>query len=172
MSINNIQKNKIKYNQLTKDSKDLQYLFAIKENEDWKIIKHKFQIPNKEKCFGQFISSTWYSAIQNVEKDLEFLVLGVHGKINYNNITNLVNGCFKSYNSNKLSTFERSTGILFKDYYCKTSKECKKIILKDDKKKYIVLVGEFNKSKLTLRTRFINGGIYNTTPDFELIVPS
>lgn len=172
MSTNNIQENKFKYKQLTKDSKDLQYLFAIKENGDWQIVKHKFQIPNKKKCFGQFISSTWYSSIHDVEEDLEFLVLGVHGKINYNNISNLINGCFKSYNSNKLSNFERSTGILFKDYYRKTTKECKDFILKNYKDNYIILEGEYNQSRLKLRTRFINGGIYNTTPDFELLVPS
>ena len=172
MSTNNIQENKFKYKQLTKDAKDLQYLFAIKENGDWQIVKHKFQIPNKENSFGQFISSTWYSSIHNVEEDLEFLVLGVHGKINFNNITNLINGCFKSYNSNKLSTLERSSGILFKDYYCKTTKECKEIILKHYKNNYINLLGKFNKSKLILRTRIIDGGIYNTTPVFELLVPS
>lgn len=161
--------NNNKSKQQTFDKYGIQYIFAYKTENGWRFPRHRFQIANPETQMGQFISSIWYADVCPLSKNLEFLVVGVKGNINYNLITSLVNGSQLSYGINRLSDLEKSSGIQFKDYYCYTSSEC--TVLYNNNKNHngnfaLSLKGNIFCSVLTLNVMCIKEGIYNTTPSF------
>ena len=157
--------------QQTYDSNGIQYIFAYKTEDRWVFPRHRFQITNSEITSGDFISSMWYSYVSSLKENLEFLVLGVKGNLDYNKVTSLVNGSYISYGKNILSDYEKSAGIYFKDYYCYTAKQCCDLfnnVKSIDGHSDLSIVGSINQSTLFIKVMSMDGGIYNTTPSFQL----
>jgi hypothetical protein len=157
----------------TYDSKGIQYIFGFKNNSNrWQFPKRKFHITDPKNVYGQYLSSMWYSRLNNC-KNIEFIIVGVKGNINYNIITSLVNGAEQTYKSNKLTRFEKINNIVFKDYYIldrekyyEYNKDCNtnSTNLID-----IDIMGKYNKSTLEISTRYIDNSIYTTCPQFYIM---
>lgn len=156
--------------QLTFDSDGVQYIFAYKTCDGWKFPRHRFQVTNPDVKAGQFISSMWFSNIYSLKEDIEFLVVGVKGAVDYIHITSLVNGSLMSYGNNNLSLFEKSSGIKFKDYYTYSSEQCYNFYnnyKNEDGFFNIYLTGDEG-SILNIALRCMDDGLYVTTPCFEI----
>jgi len=158
--------------QLTFDSDDIQYIFAYKTSDGWEFPRHRFQIPNPDVKRGQFISSMWYSNMHPLKDNMEFLVVGVKGAVNYRQVTSLVNGSLMSYGSNKLSRFEKSSGINFKDYYMYSSEMCTNLYnnYKNEKDFFNIYLKGIEGSVLSIAVKCMDEGLYVTTPSFEINV--
>lgn len=158
--------------QQTHDSNGIQYIFAYNDTEEgWIFPRHRFQINTSEITSGDFISSMWYSSVSSLNENLEFLVLGIKGNFDYSKVTSLVNGSYISYGKNILSDYEKSAGIYFKDYYCYTAKQCSELfnnVKSIDGHSDLSLVGCNEYSTLYIKVMSMDGGIYNTTPSFQL----
>ena len=156
--------------QMTHDSDGIQYVFAYKTSDGWEFPRHRFQVINPNVKSGQFISSMWYSNVYSLKDNLEFLVVGVKGAVDYRQITSPVNGSLMSYGSNTLSRFEKSSGISFKDYYYYSSNNC--IQLYNNNKNVdgffnICLTGS-DGSILNIGIKCMDEGLYVTTPSFDI----
>lgn len=157
--------------QLTYDSEGVQYIFAYKTSDGWEFPRHRFQVINPDIKSGQFISSMWYSNIHKLKDNLEFLVVGVKGAIDYIQITSLVNGSLMSYGNNSLSRFEKSSGIHFKDYYYYSSENSTKLFnnYKNEDGFFNICLTGSGGSKLNIAMKCMDEGLYITTPSFEII---
>ena len=156
--------------QLTFDSDGVQYIFAYKTCDGWEFPRHRFQLINPDVKSGQFITSMWYSNVFSLNENLEFLVVGVKGAIDYIQVTSLVNGSLMSYGSNILSRFEKSSGIEFKDYYSYSSEKCTNLYnnYKNEDEFFNIYLSGTQGSILNISIKCIDNGLYVTTPSFEI----
>lgn len=170
--------------QQTYDAMGLQYILGFKNEEgNWEFPRRRFQFSNPQICFGQFLSDIWFRDIYNMDpslkgfREMEFLVIGIKGDIDYINITTIVNGSLKTYGVNKLSGFEKANNIVFKDYYYlekshiinyfNNNKVVKNGKVDMDIDYDLCFTGKLRQSKLQFKTRFIDDSIYITTPSFN-----
>jgi hypothetical protein len=153
--------------QLTFDSDGVQYIFAYKTCEGWEFPRHRFQVINPDVKSGQFISSMWYSNVFSLNENLEFLVVGVKGAIDYRQVTSLVNGSLMSYGSNILSRFEKSE---FKDYYTYSAEKCTNLYnnYKNEDGFFNIYLSGTQGSILNIAIKCMDEGLYITTPSFEI----
>jgi hypothetical protein len=156
--------------QLTFDSDGVQYIFAYKTCDGWEFPRHRFQVINPDVKSGQFISSMWYSNVFSLNENLEFLVVGVKGAIDYRQVTSLVNGSLMSYGSNILSRFEKSCGIEFKDYYIYSSEKCTNLYnnYKNEDGFFNIYLSGTQGSILNIAIKCMDDGLHVTTPSFEI----
>ena len=158
--------------QSTYDMNNNQYVFADMDDRGWNFPRHRFQITCKNSNFGQYLTSSWWSRSYKISDDIDFLLVGVKGNIDYNNITTLVNGSSQTYNSNLvISDLEKQVGIVFKEHFQLTSKDCIRLINNSSSKNFNITLTSLNgNSKLNLCARILEEGmIYLTTPSFENI---
>ena len=156
--------------QLTFDSDGVQYIFAYKTCDGWEFPRHRFQVINPDVKSGQFISSMWYSNMHSLKDNMEFLVVGVKGAIDYRQVTSLVNGSLMSYGNNNLSRFEKSSGIEFKDYYIYSSEKCTNLYnnFKNEDGFFNICLTGSQGSILNIAIKCMDEDLYVTTPSFEI----
>jgi hypothetical protein len=161
------------HKQYTSDANGVQYIFAIMEEDEysifrWKFMRHIFQLNNVAPISGDFITSMWFSKEKPLNIAQEFLVVGIKGSIDYNQITSLVNGAVASRNNNRLTKLEKMQKIVFKDHFILSSEE---IIKFTDNHTIteggnISMLGENYDSTLEFHARNFGKTIYITLPSF------
>lgn len=157
--------------QHTYDYDGVQYIFAYRAEDGWSFPRHRFQICDDNSKKGQYLTSNWFSKIYSLKEDLEFMIVGVKGNVDYINITSLVNGAFASYGNNDISRFEKSAGIYFKDYYNYSSKDSVNLYNNNKNNDDIFnlkILGKYSNSAIFLNVKPMDDGLYVSTPSFEI----